>query len=401
MPVEGAERSPVEASAAAGLFTPFRLKSLTLSNRIVMAPMGRCFADHGVIASGYADYYRRRVEGGTGLILGEASSISDSGSSNPTSPAFYGDAALAAWREPVAAVHGAGGFFMPQIWHAGLARSPGTEPYADVPSIGPSDWYIPNTDEKLRPRPGHQYGAPMTQAQIDQVIVQYGDAAAAAQGMGCDGVELHGAHGYLIDQYLWPTMNRRSDGYNGTMSDRVRFAVEVVAEIRRRTGPDFPILFRYSQWKLQDYEARTVSSQAELEQFVQPLADAGVDLFHVSVRRFWEPAFADSDMTLSGWTRKLSGLPTMTVGSITLDQPFGVGTDDYVKHFLKGGGEQKLDYSGVKGIDQLLALFDRGEFDLVAVGRAMISNPDWANMVRENRLGELRPYSRDLLASLD
>lgn len=401
MAVESSERRWAEASAAAGLFTPFRLKSLTLPNRIVMAPMGRCFADHGVIASGYADYYRRRVEGGTGLILGEASSISHSGSSNVTSPAFYGETALAAWREPVAAVHRAGGLFMPQIWHAGLARSPGTEPYADIPSIGPSDWYIPNTDEKLRPRPGHHYGAPMTQAQIDQVISQYGDAAAAAQAMGCDGVEIHGAHGYLIDQYFWPTMNLRDDAYNGGMRDRARFAAEVVAEVRRRTGPDFPILFRYSQWKLQDYDAKTVSSPADLEQLVEPLADAGVDLFHVSVRRFWEPAFADSGMTLSGWTRKLSGLPTMTVGSITLDQPFGVGTDDYAKHFLNAKGEQKLDYSGIEGIDRLMELFDCGEFDLVAVGRAMISNPDWARLVRENRLGELRPYSRDLLTSLD
>ncbi len=106
-------------------------------------------------------------------------------------------------------------------------------------------------------------------------------------------------------------------------------------------------------------------------------------------------------MTLSGWTRKLSGLPTMTVGSITLDQPFGVGTDDYAKHFLKAGAEQKLDYSGVEGIDRLMTLFERGEFDLVAVGRAMISNPDWATLVREHRLAELRPYSRDLLTSLD
>lgn len=392
--LEGGRRS------AAGLFTPFRLKGLTLANRVVMAPMGRCFADHGVLAPGYADYYRRRVEGGTALILGEATSISTSGSSNPTSPAFYGEAAIEAWREPVEAVHRTGGLFMPQLWHAGLARAPGCEPYPDVPSIGPSDWYIPNTDEKLRPRPGRHYGAPMTEAQIEAVIRQFGDAAEAARRIGCDGVEIHGAHGYLIDQFLWPTMNRRTDRYNGTMRDRARFAAEVVAEVRRRTGPDFPILFRFSQWKLQDYDAKTVETPDDLAQLVETLADAGTDLFHVSVRRFWEPAFAGSDLTLSGWTRKLSGLPTMTVGSITLDQPFGVGTDDYQKHFLKAQ-ERKLDFSSIEGIDRLVELFDRGEFDLVAVGRAMIANPDWATLVREDRLDELKPYSRDLLATLD
>lgn len=381
------------------LFTPFRLKSLLLANRVAMAPMGRCFADNGVLDPGYADYYRRRIEGGTSLILGEATSISTSGSSNPTSPAFYGEQAIEAWRGPVETVHRAGGYFMPQLWHAGLARAPGCEPYTDVPSIGPSDWYIPNTDEQLRPRPGQQYGEPMTERQIEEVVRQYGDAAEAAQRLGCDGVEIHGAHGYLIDQFFWPTMNRRIDRYNGTMRDRARFAAEVVAEVRRRTGPDFPILFRFSQWKLQDYDARTVETPDDLAQLVETLADAGTDLFHVSVRRFWEPGFAGSDMTLCGWTRKLSGLPTMTVGSITLDQPFGVGTDNYKDHFLKQQG-RKLDYSSIEGVDRLLELFDRGEFDMVAVGRAMIANPDWANLVCENRLEELKPYSRDLLTSL-
>ncbi len=394
------ERETTASSATNPLFSPFRLKSLDLPNRIVMAPMGRCFADDGILLAGYSDYYRRRIEGGAALILGEASSISPSGSSNPTSPAFYGDAALESWREPIEAVHHAGGFFMPQIWHAGLARAPGCEPYVDVPSIGPSDWYIPNTDEQLRPRPGRVYGSPMTDRQIEDVVRQYGDAAEAAKRLGCDGVELHGAHGYLIDQFFWPTMNRRSDRYNGTMRDRARFAAEVVAEVRRRTGPDFPILFRFSQWKLQDYDAKTVETPDDLAQLVETLADAGTDLFHVSVRRFWEPGFDGSDMTLSGWTRKLSGLPTMTVGSITLDQPFGIGTDDYKQSFLQEQGK-KLDYSGIEGIDRLLELFDRGEFDLVAVGRAMIANPDWANLVRENRLEHLKPYSRDLLATLD
>jgi 2,4-dienoyl-CoA reductase-like NADH-dependent reductase (Old Yellow Enzyme family) len=394
------ERETPASGAPNPLFSPFRLKSLELPNRIVMAPMGRCFADDGILLDGYSDYYRRRIEGGAALILGEASSISPSGSSNPTSPAFYGDAALESWREPIEAVHRAGGFFMPQIWHAGLARAPGCEPYVDVPSIGPSDWYIPNTDEQLRPRPGRQYGAPMTERQIEEVVRQYGDAAEAAQRLGCDGVEIHGAHGYLIDQFFWPTMNRRTDRYNGTMRDRARFGAEVVAEVRRRTGPDFPILFRFSQWKLQDYDAKTVETPDDLAQLVETLADAGTDLFHVSVRRFWEPGFEGSDMTLCGWTRKLSGLPTMTVGSITLDQPFGIGTDDYKKSFLQEQGK-KLDYSGVEGVDRLLELFDRGEFDLVAVGRAMIANPDWANLIQDNRLQHLKPYSRDLLATLD
>lgn len=390
---EGAEAGRVEA-----LFTPFRINGLELPNRIAMAPMGRCFADGGVIAPGYSDYYRRRVDGGTGLIIGEASGISPVASSNPTNPSFYGARALEAWRAPVEAVHAAGGYFMPQIWHAGLARAPGTEPFCDLPSIGPSDWYIPNTDEELRPQPGYHYGAPMSDSQIAEVIGQFGDAAEAAKALGSDGVEIHAAHGYLIDQFFWQAMNRRDDRYNGSMRDRARFGAEVVAEVRRRTGPDFPILFRFSQWKLQDYDARIVEGPDDLRQLVEPLADAGVDLFHVSVRRFWEPAFEGSERTLSGWTRQLSGRPTMTVGSVTLDQPFGVGAKDYTEHFL-GEGKGALDLARPASIDKLLALFERGEFDMVAVGRAMLSNPDWARRIREG--GALRPYSREVLTRLD
>jgi len=386
--------------SASGLFTPFTLKSLELPNRIVMAPMGRCFAEQGVIVPGYADYYRRRVEGGTGLILGEASSIADGASSNPTSPDFYGAEALAAWRLAVDAVHAAGGFFVPQIWHAGLARAPGTEPYAIMPSIGPSDWYIPNTDENLRPRPGRSYGAPMTDRQISDVIDQFADAAAAAQAIGCDGVEIHAAHGYLIDQFFWTRMNRRADRYGGILRNRVRFGAEVVAAVRRRTGPDFPVLFRFSQWKLQDYDARIVENPHDLGQLVEPLVDAGVDMFDVSVRRFWEPAFEGSEQTLAGWARKLSGLPTISIGSVTLDQPFGVGADDYVAHFRKKDSSER-DYARPVSLDRVVELFERGEFDLIAVGRAMLSNPDWANLVRDGRYQDLKPYNRAVLQALD
>lgn len=385
----------------AALFAPITIGSLTLPNRLVMAPMGRCFAENGVIAPGYAEYYRKRVAGGAGLIIGEASAIAPAASSNPTSPDFYGEQALAAWEEPVAAVHQAGGYFFPQIWHAGLARAPGTAPYEDLPSIGPSDWYIPNTDEDLNPQPGYSYGAPMSQSQIDTVIGQYGDAAEAAMRMGCDGVEIHGAHGYLPDQFLWPEMNRRDDAYNGaSVRERARFAAEVVAEVRRRTRPDFPISFRFSQWKLQDYDARILASPDDVGQLVTTLADAGVDMFHVSVRRFWEPAFAGEDHTLAGWARKLSGKPVITVGSVTLDQAFGVGTKDYAAHFRQGQG-QLLDHARPQGIEQVIALFEQGEFDMIAVGRAMIANPDWGRIVREGRLEDLRAYDRGLLAQLD
>ena len=126
-----------------------------------------------------------------------------------------------------------------------------------------------------------------------------------------------------------------------------------------------------------------------LEAFLQPLIDAGVDAFHCSQRRFWEPEFDDSDMNLAGWVKKLTGMPTITVGSVSLDQ-------DFVSQPSEGDGAT----SEPASIDRLLEMMDRGDFDLVAVGRALIANPDWPKVVRSGDTADLQPYNKDLLAEL-
>ena len=156
--------------------------------------------------------------------------------------------------------------------------------------------------------------------------------------------------------------------------------------VRKVVGEDYPILLRFSQWKQQDFTARLAQTPKELEIFLGPLIDAGVDIFHCSTRRFWEPEFDGSDLNLAGWTKKLSGLPTMSVGSVSLNM-------DFVTGFAKAGAE-------VSGIDTLIEMMDRGDFDLIAVGRALIANPDWANKVRAGKLNELRPYTPEILAEL-
>src|SRR5690606_37179672 len=121
------------------------------------------------------------------------------------------------------------------------------------------------------------------------------------------------AHGYLIDQFLWHVPNRRMDGYGGSAVNRARLAVEIVQECRRRVGPDFPLLIRLSQWKTTDYTAKLGETPQELEALLCPIADAGVDLIDCSQRRFWQPEFDGSDMNFAGWTKKLTGKPTMSV----------------------------------------------------------------------------------------
>ena len=227
----------------------------------------------------------------------------------------------------------------------------------------------------------------MTQTDIDLAIGAYAEAAHSAKQAGFDGVELHGAHGYLIDQFFWDQTNRRTDRYGGDLAARTRFAVETIGEVRRRVGPEFPIGLRFSQWKIADYNAKLAATPHELDLFLRPLVDAGVDIFHCSSRRFWEPEFEGSSLNLAGWTKKLSGKPVITVGSVTL------GTDLLTS---RGSAEPVPP----TGIEELLDRLERGEFDLVAIGRALLANPDWPIKVKCGELGELRPYERAVLQSL-
>lgn len=360
----------------AALFEPFQIKKLALPNRIVMAPMTRSKSPGGIPGPEVAAYYRRRAEGGVGLIVTEGTYVAHPGAGpDPNVPRFHGEASLAGWRRVAEEVHRAGGKIVPQLWHVGLSRRPGEPLWPHA--VGPSG--ITTSGEKL--------AEPMTGRDLDDVIAAYGESAEAARRLGFDGLEIHGAHGYLLDQFFWEATNRRTDHFGGDLSARTSFAVEVIREIRRRVGAEFPVILRFSQWKLFDYSARLARTPEELARFLDPLARAGVDVFHCSQRRFWEPEFEGSPLNLAGWTKKLSGKPTITVGSVSLDQEF-------MSSF------RSTEVSSVTGIDDLIERLERGEFDLVAIGRALIVNPSWPEQIRRGALDELRPFQRDVLAEL-
>ena len=365
------------ATNADSLFRPLQIGRLTLPNRIVMAPMTRNFSPNGVPGDDVAAYYRRRAENGVGLIVTEGTVIDHPASTDSTRvPRFFGEASLEGWKRVAAAVHAAGGRIMPQIWHVGMRRAPGTGPSPQAVSVGPSGINVA----------GDQISPPLSVDEIAAIVDAYGRAAGDAERLGFDGVEIHGAHGYLIDQFFWSFTNRRTDAYGGDLVARTRFAAEVVRACRRAVSRDFPVVLRFSQWKGNHYEAKLVTTPDELERFLAPLVDAGADVFHCSTRRFWEPEFAGSNLTLAGWTKKLTGKPVIAVGSVGL-------TDDFISWF--GGAS-----TATRGIDDLLARLDAGEFDLVAVGRALIADPAWAIKVREGRAGEITTFTRDLLQTL-
>ncbi|WP_242140964.1 NADH:flavin oxidoreductase [Sphingomonas sp. TREG-RG-20F-R18-01] len=369
------------AIATSALFRPLRLGTMELPNRIVMAPMTRTFAPDGLPGEANAAYYRRRAEGGVGLILSEGTVIDRPASRNePGIPFFHGDAALSGWKQVIDAVHGAGGRMGPQIWHTGsVSGMSGWEPEAVIES--PSGLLAPD-----QPR-----GVAMSEEAIADTVAAFAKAAAAARSLGFDTVELHGAHGYLVDQFFWSGTNHRTDRYGGTsIRERSRFAGEVVAAIRSAVGPDFPLILRVSQWKQQDYAARLAETPDLMTDWLLPLVEAGANVLHCSQRRFWEPEFPDIDgengLNFAGWAKKLTGATTISVGSVGL-------SGDFMAAF---GGESSTSV----GLDRLVSRMERDEFDLIAVGRALISDPRWAAKVRAGDANGLKGFEPAALGEL-
>ena len=360
------------------LFSPFSLKSLHIKNRIVMAPMTRSFSPDGVPTADVAAYYRSRAAGEVGLILSEGTVINRASSSNDKNiPHFHGTQALNGWQHVIKGVHEAGGSMGPQIWHMGIMDNHQSGWVPAEPFEGPSGLN----------RPGFNNGKTMSENDIADTIKAYGEAAADAKQLGFDCVEIHGAHGYLIDQFFWEGTNERTDGYGGkTIAERNRFGIEVIKEVRKRVGEDFAVIIRLSQWKPAAYDLQLAKTPAEMEAWLNPLSDAGVDIFHCSQRRFWEPEFSDSDLNFAGWAKKITGKATITVGSVGL-------SGDVFSAFA---GES----SQPTPLDELLRRFDRGDFDLVGVGRPLLGDPNWVKKIKEGRTAELRGFSKEALGQL-
>jgi 2,4-dienoyl-CoA reductase-like NADH-dependent reductase (Old Yellow Enzyme family) len=360
------------------LFRPFSLKSLNIKNRIVMAPMTRSFSPNGIPTDTVAEYYQKRAEGEVGLILSEGTVIDRVSSSNdPNIPHFYGEQSLTGWKKVIDQVHQAGGSMAPQIWHMGVMDNHRSGWLPSQPFEGPSGLN----------RPDFKNGNVMTDKDIADTISAYGKAAADAKRLGFDSVELHGAHGYLIDQFFWDGTNKRTDEYGGkTLAERSRFGVEVVKEVRKQVGEDFAVILRLSQWKPSAYTNQMAKTPQEMENWLNPLSDAGVDIFHCSQRRFWEPEFEESDLNFAGWAKKITGKATITVGSVGL-------TGEFLAAFAGESSEPS-------SLDELMRRMDRGDFDLVAVGRPLLADPNWVKKIKNGQSDDLKGFTKAALGEL-
>jgi 2,4-dienoyl-CoA reductase-like NADH-dependent reductase (Old Yellow Enzyme family) len=357
------------------LFQPFTFGATQLKNRVVMAPMTRSHSPGKIPGEDVAAYYRRRAEGGTALIITEGTNPDHCAASGyPNVPGFYGEEGLAGWKRVVDEVHAAGAAIIPQLWHCGSIRKLGMEPNPAIPGFGASPIKHPFYGDN------GEVPHEMTQSDIDETIASFVRSAVSARELGFDGLELHGAHSYLIDQFFWENTNQRTDRYGGSFDNRLAFAVELIQAVRSGVGPDFPIVFRFSQWKQGNYQYKMCKNPAELDRFLTPLASAGVDVFHASTRRFDDAEFEGSDLNLAGWTKKISSLPTITVGSVGLDS-------DFLRTF---GGKD----ANRVGINALIRRLENEEFDLVAVGRALLADPAWPNKVCEGREDDIVAFKR-------
>ena len=347
-----------------------------------MAPMTRMFSPNGVPGENVASYYGRRAAADVGLILSEGTTIDRIAATNhPNIPEFHGAAALAGWQNVINEVHAAGGKMGPQIWHVGSAAGQDPEWQPEGGAESPSGLLAPG-----KPR-----GKAMTDEDIADAIASYGRAAADAKRLGFDTLEMHGAHGYLIDQFFWEGTNERTDQFGGaTIKERSRFAAEVVKSVRAAVGAEFPLILRVSQWKQQDFNVKLGENPAAMTDWLLPLVEAGVDVLHCSQRRFWDAEFPELDgengLNFAGWAKKLTGAATITVGSVGL-------SGDVMAAF---GGET----STPTGLDALLARLERGEFDLVAVGRALLGDQAWVQKVRSGDTAAQKNFSAAELGQL-
>jgi len=367
----------------APLFTPFTIGGLTVPNRFVMPGMQRMWCENGRPLPRLGAYYRRRVEGGVGLVITESCAVDHPSATQNDMFARIDASTMDAWAACFAAVQGAGGKMLMQLWHEGAVRKDGGDgPLAQFPTLSPSGLVYA----------GKENGRAATSEDLAAIKDAFIRSAIMARAVGADGVEIHACHGYLLDQFLWSETNRREDGYGGgDIRNRVRFPAEIVAGIRAAVGPDFVISLRFSQWKEVRYEARIAPTAQDLATMLTILRQAGVDVFHASARRFWLPEWDGSDLGIAGWTKSLTDAPVIAVGSVGLDT-------DVMENFF--GKEAQS--TGTQGFRELLRRFGQGEFDMVSVGRGQIGDPDWVRKLRDGDYDAIRPFTKkDLLGDLE
>lgn len=347
------------------LLSNYQLGALHVSNRAVLSPMTRTSAEPSGLANDrMTRYYTRFAKGGFGLIITEGlypDAISSQSYENQ--PGLANEAQAQSWKSVIQAVQSAGSKIIAQLMHAGAL----VQHHKFIP-IAPSA--IRPVGTMLEDHGGSgEFAVPraMTQEDIRHVIDSFAQAALRAKQVGFDGVEVHGANGYLLDQFITDYTNQRDDEYGGSTERRVRIIVEVLRAIRAAVGPDFLVGVRISQGKVNDFHHKWAGGESDAQIIFEHIAAAAPNYIHTTEYKAFAPAFTEGGPTLAQLAKQYSGLPVIANGKL---------------------GEP----------DQAEAILDHGHADLVAIGTRALVNPDWVNKVRDG--GELLPFDHHFLHPL-
>ncbi len=327
------------------LFEPITIGAWNLRSRTAMAPMTRCFADDGtgVVGDNVVEYYRRRANDGIGLIITEGIVISPRAKGNPGVPGIYTQAQIDAWKKVTDAVHAEGGTIIAQIWHVGRASHHTIA--GNLPPQAPS---AIRAEGKVS-RFGEPFDVPeeMSIEDIKEVIQQYTQAAKNAIEAGFDGVEVHGAHGYLIDQFNSDISNQRTDRYGGDLANRLTFMKEVLTNVIAAIGTD-RTLIRFSALKIDQPHYMWDDPETAIQTFIEAFKQVGITMIHPSTMEFTKK-IAD-EKTMHQLVRKYWDGVIVGVGDINPETAEAALTERTI--------------------------------DIAAFGRPLIANPDFLHRLK-------------------
>lgn len=340
------------------LFTPFRIRSVELRNRLVMAPMSTELGGlEGEVTPAMIAFYRERALGGMGLIIVEYTCVDpDTGRAHEYQLTLDDRKNLDGHRRLVRTIHEAGAKIFMQIQHGGQYANrkvlPGGMP------VGPSDIFAKRDPEQLTCRG-------LTSDEVEKMVASFGNTAALAIEAGYDGVELHGAHGYLLTQFMSPLGNKREDEWGGDAERRLAFPLAVIRAVRDNIG-DRPLVYRLSA---DEFRPGGITID-DMEGIAPRLVEAGADALHVSTGWGVGTAFekvVEPMSTPEGWRipyaarlRRATGVPVIAVGQIRWPEMAENAVAD-------------------------------GDADLIALGRPMLTDPEWANKAHAGRRDLIRP----------
>ncbi|MDA3922634.1 MAG: NADH:flavin oxidoreductase [Salinisphaera sp.] len=351
------------------LFSPIRIDSLTLANRAAVSPMTRTSAHRdGTATDQMLEYYRRYARGGFGLVITEGTYTDTAHAQGYfQQPGIATDAQAAAWQPVVDAVHAAGAAIVMQLMHAGAQGQ-----HDDTPTVAPSA-VRPHGEKSPIYHNSGTYDLPdaLTETGIIEVIDGFVASARRAQQSGFDGVEIHAANGYLLDEFITTYHNLRDDEYGGDIGNRVRMVRRVVQSVRDAVGADFTVGVRLSQTKIHDTEYRWNGPQ-DAALIFRAMAEAGASYIHVTGAGAVDPAFSDDGPSL---------------------------VELAAEH---GRGIAVIANGALHDADKAEAQLASGKASLTAIARAALVNADWPQRIAEDRAQhDFDPDMLQPLATLD